>query len=115
MVRQLDLSKAHPQLRRDFAHEAVRAKILSGQFPPGAALSERHVGATLGISRTPVREALMRLQEEGLIEFVPGRGPVVRMMAPKEMHEILLAREALESLAARLAAARISVAVVKEL
>ncbi len=73
------------------------------------------IGKALGTSRTPVREALMRLHEEGLIDFVPRRGPIVRTLMLQEMHEILLVREALEGLASRIAARRIPVARVKEL
>jgi DNA-binding GntR family transcriptional regulator len=62
-----------------------------------------------------VREALMRLQEEGLVEIIPRRGPIVRTIAPREMFEILQVREMLEGLASRLAAARMPIARVKEL
>jgi DNA-binding GntR family transcriptional regulator len=57
----------------------------------------------------------MRLHEEGLVAIIPRRGPVVRLLAPDEMYETLVVREALEALATRLAATRISVARLKEL
>lgn len=103
------------RLRRELAYEAIRERILSGEFRPGQALSELALAESFRASRTPVREALMRLEEEGLIEIVPRRGPTVRLLAPQEMYEILLVREALESLAARIAASRISLAQVRQL
>lgn len=102
-------------LRRQVAYEAIRAQILHGELPPGTLLSELDLGRALGTSRTPVREALMRLHEEGLIDIVPRRGPIVRILPPQEMLEILQVRESLEGLASRLAAARIPAARVKEL
>src|SRR5437870_1109598 len=111
--------RRHPaqqgRLRREIAYEAIRERILSGEFRPGQALSELALAASFRASRTPVREALMRLEEEGLVEIVPRRGPTVRLLAPQEMYEILLVREALESLAARIAASCISPAQVRRL
>jgi DNA-binding GntR family transcriptional regulator len=104
-----------PRLRRQIAYEAIRAAILSGTFAPGETLAEVGLAARFETSRTPVREALMRLQEEGLVAIIPRRGPVVRLLAPNEMYDTLLVREALEALAARIAATRISVSRLKEL
>lgn len=106
---------AQVKLRRHLTYEAIRSKILAGKFAPGQALSEVELARTLGTSRTPVREALMRLHEEALVEIIPRRGPLVRMLAPQEMQEILLVREALEGLAARMAAARIAIGSLKDL
>ena len=103
------------RLRRQVVYEAIRAAILNRTFAPGETLQEVALAAKFHASRTPVREALMRLQEEGLVEIVPRRGPVVRLLAPDEMYDTLLVREALEALAARIAATRIPVSVLKEL
>src|SRR5262245_8677317 len=103
------------RLRREMAYDAIRERILSGEFRPGQALSELALADSFRASRTPVREALMRLEEEGLVEIVPRRGPTVRLLAPQEMFEILQVREALESLAARVAASRISPEQVRQL
>jgi DNA-binding FadR family transcriptional regulator len=67
-------------LRRNIAYDAIRLKILSGKYPPGAALSEAEIAQTLGISRTPVREALMGLQQEGFVTVLPSRGAMVRIL-----------------------------------
>src|SRR5262245_4062424 len=104
-----------PRLRRQVAYDAMRAAILDGTFAPGELLAEAALAARFRTSRTPIREALMRLQEEGLVEIVPRRGPIVRLLAPAEMYETLLVREALEALAAYSAATRIPVAQLKEL
>lgn len=95
-------------LRRHLAYDTIRAKILSGEFPPGSTLSEAELASLLGISRTPVREALQRLQEEGLATILPRRGALVRILTLPEVREILLVREALEGLGARLAATHIN-------
>lgn len=102
-------------LCRHTAYEAIRAKILSGEFGPGTMLSEGELARQLGISRTPVREALQRLEEEGLAVILPRRGAIVRVLTLQEVREILRVREALEGLAARLAASHIPRALVDEL
>ncbi|MEZ0291468.1 MAG: GntR family transcriptional regulator, partial [Solirubrobacteraceae bacterium] len=58
----------------DLAYERIRAMIDSGEIPPGARLGQVELAEQLGISRTPVREALRRLTGEGLAEFLPNRG-----------------------------------------
>jgi DNA-binding GntR family transcriptional regulator len=103
------------KLRRHVAYEAIRRRILSGDYPPGSTLSEAALGKTFGISRTPVREALMRLQEEGLTTILPRRGAMVRILGVQEIQDILLVREALEGAAAALAASRISRATITDL
>ncbi|MBI2218422.1 MAG: GntR family transcriptional regulator [Candidatus Rokubacteria bacterium] len=102
------------KLRRNVAYEAIRRRILSGEYPPGTTLSEAALGRTFGISRTPVREALMRLQEEGLTAILARRGAIVRILSVQEIQEILIVREALEGAAAALAASRISRGTIAE-
>lgn len=86
-------------------YEAIRAAIRSGEFAPNQPLTETALAEWCGVSRTPVREALTRLQNEGLIERTP-RGPVVRVRTIEEIFNIYEVRIALEAMAARSAAER---------
>jgi DNA-binding GntR family transcriptional regulator len=88
------------------AYEAIRIRILDNVFPPGYQALEAELAAALGISRTPVREALIRLQKEGLVEVVPRHGMRVLPVSPADMAEIYLVLSALESAAVELVAAR---------
>lgn len=87
-------------------HQRVRDGILSGEFRPNHRLVEEELAAELKVSRTPVREALLRLRQEGLV--LQNRGWLVRDHAPEEILEYLEARAEVEAAAARLAAARIT-------
>lgn len=77
--------------------------LLSGQLAPGSRLREVELAARLGVSRTPVREALARLARDGLVELLPNRGAIVRQLGTDELRHIYQLREALEGLAAELA------------
>lgn len=97
---------AGPLRRETLHHSAVaelRAMILEGELPPGRRVPEMELCAQLGISRTPLREALRVLAAEGLVELRPHRGAVVTPIDPKEIAAIFEVMEALESLAGRLA------------
>jgi DNA-binding GntR family transcriptional regulator len=86
-------------------YQELRKLIISGQLAPGARISERAVGERLGVSRTPVRSALHRLQQEGLVSRPAGRGRLI--VAPLSQHdarEVFLIVGHLEGLAARLVA-----------
>ena len=90
----------------DQVHRRLRQQLLLGTWSPGARLREAELAATFGVSRTPVREAVRRLLQEGLLETRPTQG--VRVREP-DLHEALDAytvRETLEGMAARLAAER---------
>jgi DNA-binding GntR family transcriptional regulator len=88
----------------DRAYTWTKERILSGGLPGGHLLSEGDVAQVLGISRTPVREAFLRLQAEQLLTLIPKRGAVVVPVSPGEAEDVLEMREALESAAvARLA------------
>jgi DNA-binding GntR family transcriptional regulator len=89
-------------------YQQLRQMILSGELPPQTRLVEIHLGEQFGVSRTPVREALKRLTAEKLVHGDPVRGLVVHAPEPHEVSEVYLVREALESLAVRLAAQRIT-------
>jgi DNA-binding GntR family transcriptional regulator len=89
---------------RDRIHERLRRAIISGDLAPGSPVIEADLAEQLGASRTPIREALRRLEAEGLLEPRGLRGSVVRGMRPEEVACVFEIREALESLAARRAA-----------
>lgn len=88
------------------AIDELRAAILAGQYQPGERLQEIRLGASLGVSRTPVRIALQALAAEGLLEYQPNCGYSVRIFNRTEMLNALETRGALEGLAARFAAER---------
>jgi DNA-binding GntR family transcriptional regulator len=90
------------------AYRVLRAAIVSNKYQPGQRLREASLARALGISRMPVREALRRLQQEGLVELVPRRGVFVAAVTLQNAQDIYRAREALESVAAALAAERAS-------
>ena len=88
------------------AYEALRAEILSWELVPGSVLAEVELSSRLGISRTPVREALARLVGDGLAEPLGGRGLVVSPVSAENVTELFELRQALEAQAAALAAER---------
>lgn len=88
------------------AREAIREKIISGEFEMGRKLPESELVRLLGVSKSPVREALLQLEREGLIELSPSRTTRVFSMAPAEVAELGELRQILECEALRLACAR---------
>lgn len=99
-----------PQSAAESAYSRTKDKIIRGELAGGSLLSEAHIGADLGISRTPVHEAFLRLEAERLITLSPRRGAVVVPMNPRESSDVLEMREAIEgSAAAALAASPSSV------
>ena len=90
------------------AYEAIREAIVSGQYAPGTQLVERLLAEELGISRTPVRDALARLVAEGFVEQMPNLGVFVRKLDRHEAIQLVELRQVLESGAAALAAGQIS-------
>jgi DNA-binding GntR family transcriptional regulator len=92
---------------RDHVQEALREAIISGRFRSGDKLNERLLAAELGVSTTPVKEALQRLQIDGLVRIEPRRGAYVRFNA-EQAEQMMLARAALEGMIAREAAQRVS-------
>ncbi len=102
------------QLRRG-AYEFLRSRILSGELPPLSRIKEQGVAAQLNLSRTPVREALARLEMEGLVRRGPGRGTIVCPVELDEVDEIYELRATLESLVARRACERATEAEIEEM
>ena len=100
---------------RDVAYEGIRDAILSGALAPGERVKERDVAAQMGVSTTPVKEALRRLEQEGLVVAQPRRGAVVSSLARIPVVEIEEIRGLLESMAARLAAERMTSAEIERL
>jgi DNA-binding GntR family transcriptional regulator len=88
----------------DGVYGVLRAAILDGTVPPGGQLREAHIAADLGISRSPLREALTRLEEEGLIVKIPFRGAFVAEVSARDVAEIASVRLLVEPYAAELAA-----------
>ena len=92
----------------EIATGLIRTAIFEGHLEPGQRLKEGELAQNLGISRTPVREALMVLQAEGLVSAVPNRGAVVRSYTEKDLIDMYDLRAVLESHAAHRAASRVS-------
>jgi DNA-binding GntR family transcriptional regulator len=105
-------------IARPSLHEAIVARvrdmIIEGELAPGTRIHEGNLGNKLGVSRTPLREALKFLASEGLVELSPGRGAVVRQFSPKDVHDSLVVLGNLEGLAGRLACQNASDAEIHE-
>lgn len=97
--------KATIKIERQSLHDAIlnrlRDMIIEGHLPPGTRLNEGQIGAQLGVSRTPLREAIKFLASEGLVELVPARGAVVKKFSAKEISDMLEVISTLEQHAAR--------------
>jgi DNA-binding GntR family transcriptional regulator len=78
------------------AYQSVKQQLLNGSFPEGSKLTEEYLSSALGISKSPVREALMRLESEGLINIEARRGAYVRRFSAKEVHDLYDVRALLE-------------------
>lgn len=85
----------------DRAYRLTKELVLSGELPGGHLFSETEIAGRLGLSRTPVREAFVRLQAEELLTLVPKRGAIVAPVPPGEAEDVLDAREAVETAAVR--------------
>ena len=89
-------------------YELVKRRIVANELLSGTKLAEDGLAKELGVSRTPVREALNRLTQDGLVTVSPGRGAFVATFSFEDMVQLLEIREALEGMAARLASSRIT-------
>jgi DNA-binding GntR family transcriptional regulator len=94
---------------------ALREAIVTADLEPGRKLSENELTQLLGVSRTPVREALARLREDRLVVIVPQLGTFVTLISPSAVNDAAFVREALECSAVRLATGRITAAGLEEL
>jgi DNA-binding GntR family transcriptional regulator len=86
--------------------DAIRERILAGEFPPGERLAEERLSEELGVSRMPVREALRMLASEGVVTIEPRRGASVTVYSEAQVQELIEVRATLEGLNAKLAAKR---------
>ena len=93
---------------RDVVFNTLRKAILTGELKPGERLMESHLANRLGVSRTPIREAIRKLELEGLVTMIPRRGAEVAQITEKSMKDVLEVRRALDALCAELACDRIS-------
>jgi DNA-binding GntR family transcriptional regulator len=92
----------------EVVYRRLREQIISGELAPGSRLIELSIAADFGVSRTPVREALKRLAADNLVLADPSRGIVVHAPDAGEIEDVFVVREALDGLASRLAAHRIT-------
>jgi DNA-binding GntR family transcriptional regulator len=95
-------------MHRERVKDVILQRIVSGEYPPGSRLVETRIAQELGVSQAPVREALRDLEQLGCIIHEPFRGCSVRAFSAEELLEAFPVRAALEALAARLAAERIT-------
>lgn len=100
---------------RDVVFKTLRQAILRGELEPGERLMEIQLADKLGVSRTPVREAIRRLELEGLVLMVPRKGAEVASITEKDMRDVLEVRATLEELAVSLACKNMNPSVIEEL
>lgn len=93
---------------RDVVFHTLREAILKGELKPGERLMELQLAAKLGVSRTPIREAIRMLEQEGLAVTIPRKGAEVAKMTEKDMEDVLQIRDALDELAASIACEQIT-------
>ena len=93
---------------RDVVFNTLRQAILKGELAPGERLMEIQLAEKLGVSRTPIREAIRKLEKEGLVTIEPRKGAYASDISIKDMVDVLEVRQYLESLAAGMAAVRIT-------
>ena len=93
---------------RDVVFNTLREAILRGELKPGERLMEIQLANKLGVSRTPIREAIRKLELEGLVLMIPRKGAEVAQITEKSLRDVLEVRRALENLAVQLACLRMS-------
>lgn len=115
-MRRSEWSWEDPSLSsQEKAYRFIKQAILEKKLRPGERLDESELAKVVGLSRTPVREALRLLSAEGLVKVVPHRGAYVVHLSQKDVQEIYQIREVLEGLAARLVAADLPIAALSAL
>jgi len=93
---------------RDVVFQTLRKAILTGELKPGERLMEIHLADKLGVSRTPIREAIHKLELEGLVTMLPRRGAMVSQISESGLKDVLEVRRSLDALCAELASVRIT-------
>lgn len=115
MVKESELSLSHDASLRNKVFKYIKSQIINGKYVPGESLVESKLAEELGVSRTPIREAIRLLELEGLVETTPNKGAIVLGISPKDVEDIYAIRILVEGLAARWAAERMGPADKKEL
>lgn len=110
---QIDMDEFLPL--RDVVFNTLRKAILTGQLKPGDRLMEVHLAKRLGVSRTPIREAIHKLEQEGLVTMIPRRGAEVARITERSLQDVLEVRRALDALSVELACERITTEQIGEL
>ncbi|MEU5026073.1 GntR family transcriptional regulator [Streptomyces milbemycinicus] len=105
-VEGLHAARSRGRNTRQLVHEALRSRIVSLELAPGTAISENDLAAELGVSRTPVRESLILLADEGLVDIYPQMGTFVSRIRERDVASAQFIREALERAALRDAVGR---------
>jgi len=100
---------------RERAYEFLKEAVLTGRFSPGERLTEEHLAKTMGFSRTPIREALHKLESEGLIKPMATRGFVASQDSPEEVDELFEIRAVLEGYALRVICGRMDDGILVQL
>ena len=100
---------------RDVVFNTLRQAILRGELKPGERLMEIQLANKLGVSRTPIREAIRKLELEGLVLMIPRKGAEVAEITEKSLRDVLEVRRALEELAVELACEKITPEQIQEL
>jgi len=108
-----ELNKPEPLAK--MAYNALRDSILSHTLTSGIIYNEKNLAEQLGISRTPVREALLELSSQGLVEFLPRKGVVVNSFKPQDINEIFELRQIIETHAFKMACTRFHAAYLTEM
>ena len=107
MATDTDRAERRAEALVDHLAAAIRTRVLSGEIEVGARLRQERLAAEFGVSRTPIREALRKLQAGGIVEVQPNRGAIVRGPTARDIREAYEVRAELEGLAAELATRRI--------
>jgi len=100
---------------RDVVFNTLREAILKGDLVPGERLMENTLAEKMGVSRTPIREAIRKLELEGLVTMIPRKGAEVAKITEKDIRDLLEVRATLEALAVRLACERMSDETIEKL
>jgi DNA-binding GntR family transcriptional regulator len=100
---------------KEKTYDILKEMILTGRLEPGRLHNEVKLAKELGVSRTPVREALSELRQEGIVDFVPNKGILIREITVKQVQEIFEIRQIIESYVTQAVASRLSAADLKKL
>ena len=100
---------------REIVYEELKMQILTGKIAPGTRMMEVELAESMGVSRTPIREAIKKLEQEGLVVIEPRKGAYASQISVKDMVDILEVRQDMEGLAAHMAAYRMTPKQMKEL